>query len=712
MRRFILIIFSCSFFQASFAQDLSWWAQEKTDTVDAGRHAFFIHNNIGKVMTWTWPADTSGTNIRLSTGQVMRGKIHTDYCYVYEWGEKAVKIDSVPRPTFVLGNIFNVDGYFYLYGIKRRPPGNTIPDNVFGEQIIIPNGIVFLKLNPDFSFNRIDTIPSSHPFNFHSPPSLHYREDVDSFYAYQQFHTSDLMEFTIREDTFKKLDLGYTELVFQFGFHSDFSGADYKFIEKDGWIQMRANNFSNHNPLTRKTIDFYNKQTANREFFEVGRPSRRIEGPASYLIDLLETEDPKEKIAIIQGYPGDSFRWNGDWLKLAPSSNLSVLRVQNMKATEVLLSLNAKRPGKAYLHAKNGYKQLIFSTEGDVYMEGEILFQAPKIPGFIKQYIAVTLNENWTPLAISQGPFSCTSNPMYDIMVNEKKRLVYLATGLHARSVKQLQETGCENLSAFLFEIPFFGQPRKSFELFVTDTTCSTVDLRWYGSDADHYTLLVSSDSKLSTYPRDGENYNYSPNYLLAQRLDQETRVLYQGKDTIASVFNLPSGRNYWFHVVAGNGPAGLTNYNTDSITQTSIKLAKSKEEFVLKDSLSRLINLCKGDTAEVSMEVKRFIRWEDGVTKRHRQFTKSVKLEVLAYDSMGCVVSDYCIIKEIKSPIILELQVDPSQPRRIDSFSYPDTIFSCSDTLSITPDYVQDHFQWDLVFGSDTIDVFARHHS
>ncbi|MFY0673635.1 MAG: gliding motility-associated C-terminal domain-containing protein [Bacteroidia bacterium] len=218
--------------------------------------------------------------------------------------------------------------------------------------------------------------------------------------------------------------------------------------------------------------------------------------------------------------------------------------------------------------------------------------------------------------------------------------------------------------------------------LFTIDSTnCNSALITIYPTDADHYTLLVSTDT-LAINLNQGANYNYSPDYLIAPTLDKH-RVLYQGSDTSVILKNLPSNVPLYFTLIPGNGNSGAVNYNFDSFEMKTYVIRAS----VNKPSISPAndISSCQSDSIFATASSSSPIRWMDGKTENRRFVPESDEYYFTIKDSQGCVVSsDTVTITKHPNPQINRIVATQKPP-----FCMGDTIVFAPNTLELP------QFQW-----------------
>lgn len=211
-------------------------------------------------------------------------------------------------------------------------------------------------------------------------------------------------------------------------------------------------------------------------------------------------------------------------------------------------------------------------------------------------------------------------------------------------------------------------------KLEVTSTSCNGALASWSSSDDDFYTLLVSEDTIPDYLPQDGLNYNFSPNYLLANRVGQATRILYQGTDTSVQLSSLVAGRKYYFHMITGNGPAGATVYDISAYSSTSYTIAKSVFHDVLVISPERDTSFCEGDTIAFTASGANNFTWHNGVVSAKIEVTDKQSPYFLSHLFDGCVVSS----DTIKANAVV-------RPVLSDLFTRTDAPFCPGDTVAIT---------------------------
>ncbi|MBI1185092.1 T9SS type B sorting domain-containing protein [bacterium] len=198
--------------------------------------------------------------------------------------------------------------------------------------------------------------------------------------------------------------------------------------------------------------------------------------------------------------------------------------------------------------------------------------------------------------------------------------------------------------------------------LFTETHNCSSIDLKINPVGADHYTVLIATDTA-KHLPVDGQNYNYSPDYTLAHKLADNTRILHQGPDTLLHFYNIPSGRKYYVSVITGIGNYGHTVYNTDSMLTRVLTLPASKHA---KAQIEPTGNhtFCNKTPFILKALDSTHIMWNDGVSSKIRHISTSGKYSFYGIDSAGCsYYSDTVNLSAIEAPTIDSLWANPLPP-------------------------------------------------
>lgn len=200
-------------------------------------------------------------------------------------------------------------------------------------------------------------------------------------------------------------------------------------------------------------------------------------------------------------------------------------------------------------------------------------------------------------------------------------------------------------------------------DFYYDSLSCSSIRLNYRKTDAQHYTVLVSNDS-IMQFPKNGKNYNYSPDYLRSSALGRHTRILYQGPDTSVTITNLIAGRQYFFTVVPGNGPPYFTSYNTDSIKILSLSIPESTIQDSLWATPSIDTGVCEFDTLRFSANPNFEIKWMDGSAEPVRALTKTESYSYRVSDAQDCVASsDTFVYSVYPNPELSSFKIVSEKP-------------------------------------------------
>lgn len=212
-------------------------------------------------------------------------------------------------------------------------------------------------------------------------------------------------------------------------------------------------------------------------------------------------------------------------------------------------------------------------------------------------------------------------------------------------------------------ETPIILPPKQKPIASITLSNCNTAQIQHRRTDAEHYTLVVS-ENETPRLPQNGENYNFSYNYLRASKLGKHTRVLYQGRDTSLKVYNLVSGRRYHFALVPGNGPSGNTAYNRDSIDTFSLYIPSSPWQDSLTISPGSDTSICASDTLYFSGKSPFPLRWMDGKESALRMLEQSGNYYFTSKDPLECVLSsDTAQLLLHQLPEVYSLEIASAPP-------------------------------------------------
>ena len=233
--------------------------------------------------------------------------------------------------------------------------------------------------------------------------------------------------------------------------------------------------------------------------------------------------------------------------------------------------------------------------------------------------------------------------------------------------------------------------PLKGPGIFVEKEGCDALDIRYNKTDADHYTVLIS-ESPVHDLPVDYENYNYSYDYLKAFDLSNRSKVVYQGPDTSIRVYNLPSNRMYHIAVIPGNGPAGLSIYNRDSIDSTSIFFGLSSWQDSISIVPSNDTASCDGDSVFLFGKSTTSLQWMDRKHESKRYLNRADNYHFTSKSPDGCLLSSDTVNFRFLEPATI------SKIDLLDSLPY------CpGDTLTISA--ISSH-DYDWLHGDSTSNV------
>lgn len=194
------------------------------------------------------------------------------------------------------------------------------------------------------------------------------------------------------------------------------------------------------------------------------------------------------------------------------------------------------------------------------------------------------------------------------------------------------------------------------------DITCNSLQLHIEYQGVDHYTVLVADSGAIVELPFNGDNYNYSPNYLRAPFLRKsETRILYQGPDTAVSIKGLIANRSYQFMVVAGEGLPGSTVYFNDRAQLLYVRTLGSIWQDQLQLQPHQDSTICSYDSLLLQGSSLFPLEWMDGLEETKRWLQHPGAYYFLSIDSHNCILSSDTVSLAIDlAPIIPPL--DPSR--------------------------------------------------
>jgi len=205
--------------------------------------------------------------------------------------------------------------------------------------------------------------------------------------------------------------------------------------------------------------------------------------------------------------------------------------------------------------------------------------------------------------------------------------------------------------------------PLERPDAYSVSLNCHSRRVYFNKTDAEHYTLFISTDS-VHPLPNNGSNYNFSGNYQKAPSINKTTKVLYQGPDTSIQITNLIANRKYYVTIVPGNGPAGLTVYNRDSIDTLSFFIPESAYADSIYFRPGKDTFICEGDTINLDAHGYDPVKWMDGVKASSRIFKKPAKYSFTCKAPDGCVISSDTVNVRFRArPEILSLAIAASPP-------------------------------------------------
>ncbi|MCB0738355.1 MAG: gliding motility-associated C-terminal domain-containing protein [Bacteroidetes bacterium] len=218
--------------------------------------------------------------------------------------------------------------------------------------------------------------------------------------------------------------------------------------------------------------------------------------------------------------------------------------------------------------------------------------------------------------------------------------------------------------STFLINLVGIGT---SAEISVIQSeSCASARLYIGKEAASFYTVLVKNEAN-ATYGNwlvDGQNYGYSPNYLLAPEIANDVKILYQGTDRLVSITNLVSNRDYTFWVVPGTGAAGRTEYFADSLSEISYSIQPSYSQALSAINPNIDTGYCKGMVSAIEAKAPFNIKWNDDQTTKSRLPNLESNHYFTFIDDSACLVSSDTVFissfPEAEKPTITQLNANP----------------------------------------------------
>lgn len=250
------------------------------------------------------------------------------------------------------------------------------------------------------------------------------------------------------------------------------------------------------------------------------------------------------------------------------------------------------------------------------------------------------------------------------------------------------------NNQLLYFKLNFKPLPTEKPVATVTQLNCNSIRLEYPKTDAEFYTVLHSEDSLNKELPTFGSNFNYSLNYSLSKDIGKKTRVLYQGIENELLIENLPAGQRHFFTIVPGNGTAGQTVYNLDSVDTLSIYIPPSIWQDSIAISPNSDSSICQSDTLSISATAFDDLRWMDGLADTVRPVLKSGNYSFRTKAPDQCIIySDTVNFTLIEEPEIFGFDVSPNEP------------YCEGDTISIQVQ-TDNNYQWESTGISGILEV------
>ena len=337
----------------------------------------------------------------------------------------------------------------------------------------------------------------------------------------------------------------------------------------------------------------------------------------------------------------------GDFLKTAnwgsqvlknPSPQLGGLVVGKITGTEIgnytIVPGNLKESHIKTL--SSGFTEVVAIATDSVFYKNK--WRKAGAPGYEKHLVVFTFSESLQLVSMAWGPTSSELN-----ITNILEYKDHLVAMVQLRTNLDPGESPADpwpnGTAVAAVELPLFGNPDQIEMISAKNISCSEASLHWEKSDADHYTVLISQNPT-PAMPTDSENYNYSPEYDKAFLLDPNTRIVYQGSESMVTVKNLIAGRKYFVTVIPGNGPWNYTNYNTKNSRSISFNTPGVEWQKELNIDPSIDTGACEQDTLNISAISPYRIEWMDGEIKTNRLVEKTNDYFFLSKDPLGCIAS------------------------------------------------------------------------
>lgn len=198
----------------------------------------------------------------------------------------------------------------------------------------------------------------------------------------------------------------------------------------------------------------------------------------------------------------------------------------------------------------------------------------------------------------------------------------------------------------YIFKIHGYGKDLKL--LTAENLSCSGINLFFAPRSTAHYTLLIADSASKLQYPEDGKNYNYSPDFSRAPRLDESTRIIYQGAKRQVKVTGLVSGRKYRVLLVPGDGLPGRTVYYRDSASLLYFETPRSVWQDSIAMHPSQDSGSCPGDTLVFTGMSPFTIKWMDGTKDLNRVLLKSDQYFFFTTATDNCFLSSDTVALEL----------------------------------------------------------------
>jgi len=164
--------------------------------------------------------------------------------------------------------------------------------------------------------------------------------------------------------------------------------------------------------------------------------------------------------------------------------------------------------------------------------------------------------------------------------------------------------------------------------------------------------------------PKDGENYNFSPDYSLANQVAERSWMLYQGADTTMVFSGFIPGRKYFLQLIPGTGPAGSTTYDLASRSSVSFVIPASQYQDSVQIHPSDDTMFCQTDTVVFKAARGTVYKWYNGVKNDSLSVNERKSVFFLSKAPDGCIVSsDTVLAKAIMMPVLTKPIVWSSPP-------------------------------------------------